>query len=112
MKTKFEQAQDFDVGISQDSIGGVILDQEQTIDVLFSTDADMTVEITEESPFECDFGTSVSGGDYSGPYEVTPSTSRQVLATTNKTLSQNVVIKPIPSNYGLITWNGSTLTVS
>lgn len=32
--------------------------------------------------------------------------------TENKTTQQNIVINPIPSNYGLITWNGSVITVS
>jgi hypothetical protein len=35
-----------------------------------------------------------------------------VLATAEKVVTRNIVINPIPSNYGLITWNGSTLTVS
>ena len=36
----------------------------------------------------------------------------QTLATAEKTVLENIVINPIPSNYGLITWNGSVLTVS
>ena len=50
--------------------------------------------------------------EYSGAYEVTPSLQAQVLPTAGRSLAQNVTINPIPSNYGLITWNGSTLTVS
>ena len=57
-----------------------------------------------------------SGGavipDYHGEYEVVPSGSRQVLHTAGEHLYRDVVVEPIPSNYGLITWNGSTLTVS
>lgn len=49
---------------------------------------------------------------YDGEYEVIPSTEEQVLETANKRMTQNVVIKPIPNNYGLITWDGSSLTVS
>lgn len=49
---------------------------------------------------------------YRGEYEITPSQSAQVLETTDKMLRENVVVAPIPSNYGLITWDGSTLTVS
>ena len=55
---------------------------------------------------------SVGGDPYEGSYSVTPSTETQVLNTQYKTMSQNVTINPIPSNYGLITWNGSTITVS
>lgn len=49
---------------------------------------------------------------YEGSYEVTPNQERQVLNTRHKTLNQNVVVNPIPPNYGLITYNGRTLTVS
>ena len=49
---------------------------------------------------------------YSGPYEVTPSDTEQVLETDAFYMNGNITINPIPSNYGLITWNGSTLTVS
>ena len=49
---------------------------------------------------------------YTGETVITPSTTEQVLATAEKVVTRNIVITPIPSNYGLITWNGSTLTVS
>ena len=49
---------------------------------------------------------------YDGPTEVTPGEEPQVLNTAEKVVARNIVINPIPSNYGLITWNGSTLTVS
>ena len=49
---------------------------------------------------------------YTGQTEVTPGTEAVVLATANKTVFSDITINPIPSNYGLITWNGSTLTVS
>jgi len=49
---------------------------------------------------------------YTGETVITPSTTEQVLNTADKVVARNIVINPIPSNYGLITWNGSTLTVS
>lgn len=49
---------------------------------------------------------------YGGMYEVTPTLDTQVLATSGMVMDRDVIIRPIPSNYGLITWNGSTLTVS
>lgn len=49
---------------------------------------------------------------YTGDYEVTPSSETQTLATDSFYMTGNITINPIPSNYGLITWNGSTLTVS
>ena len=49
---------------------------------------------------------------YTGAYEVTPSEETQVLETKYLRMTDNVTINPIPSNYGLITWNGSIITVS
>ena len=49
---------------------------------------------------------------YEGAYEVTPSAEAQTLATKNLRMTDDVVVKPIPSNYGLITWDGSVITVS
>lgn len=55
----------------------------------------------------------IAGGvPYGGPYEVTPSADTQVLATASCALDGDITVYPIPSNYGLITWNGSVLTVS
>lgn len=65
-------------------------------------------------------GASFSVGDgfpiyptaYTGSYTVTPAAAAQTLNTAGLMMTENVTIEPIPSNYGLITWNGSTLTVS
>lgn len=54
----------------------------------------------------------IGGQAYAGPYAVTPTTSTQTLSTSGKTMTDDVVVNPIPSNYGLITWNGAILTVS
>ena len=49
---------------------------------------------------------------YEGEYEVTPTRQTQTLGTSQKVMVRDVVVNPIPSNYGLITYNGSVLTVS
>ena len=58
----------------------------------------------------------VNGGKiypvYTGEIEVTPSAYEQTLYTEDLVLMKNIKINPIPQNYGLITWNGSTLKVS
>ena len=51
-------------------------------------------------------------GTPDGITEITPSQDTQILQTSNKALTRNIVVNPIPSNYGLVTWNGSVLTVS
>lgn len=54
----------------------------------------------------------VDATPYTGSYEVTPSDQEQVLQTNGLLMDGNVIINPIPSNYGLITWDGNTLSVS
>lgn len=49
---------------------------------------------------------------YDGAYEWTPTGSAQIIEIENKKALGPITINPIPNNYGLITWNGSTLTVS
>lgn len=64
--------------------------------------------------FTAEFGAfqTILPDPYPGPYEVTPSQETQSLATRNKAMAQNVIVNPIPSQYGLITWDGSKLRVS
>lgn len=54
----------------------------------------------------------VRGDPYEGEYTVVPSALKQILQTKDKLLRENVVVAPIPRNYGLITYNGFELTVS
>lgn len=49
---------------------------------------------------------------YTGEYEFTPTDEAQTIPIFGKTATRDIVINPIPSNYGKISWNGSTLTVS
>lgn len=80
-------------------------------DVTFSDDSGFSCSFSEDSEFDVDFGANV-GREYTGTYEVTPSDQTQTLLTTNRIMTENVVINPIPNNYGLITYNGSVITVS
>ena len=89
--------------------------------------SDIHITLTLEDPAEAtlqvddDVGLSlglsepyINGGAayYDGEYEVTPSQATQTLETAHLKMRDNVVINPIPSNYGLITWDGSKLKVS
>lgn len=72
----------------------------------------VTVEV--ESPsysVETASGMLEGGTPYTGIYEITPSSLEQVLNTELRTLSGNIVVKPIPSNYGRIAWDGTAITV-
>lgn len=53
-----------------------------------------------------------SAEPYTGETEFTPTEETQVVPTQNYFMTSNITINPIPSNYGLITWNGSVITVS
>ncbi len=49
---------------------------------------------------------------YDGVTEFTPSPETQTIKINGYRGISDITINPIPSNYGLITWNGSILTVS
>ena len=49
---------------------------------------------------------------YTDSYEFTPSINEQTISIAGKRATSDIIIHPIPQSYGLITWNGSTLTVS
>lgn len=48
---------------------------------------------------------------YDGPIEITSSRETQVLETQEKILITNIIVNPIPENYGRLLWTGNTLTV-
>lgn len=84
--------------------------------------ANITVETRNDAEIELRSGkggnveleisvASASGGIYDGEYTITPSDEVQILPTNSRLLKKNIVIEPIPSNYGHISWNGSVLTV-
>ena len=111
MRVNFQQ-EDFNTKFNNDTVLDADLETVQQIDVEFSGESDFAVNINADDDFVCVLGGEVTTQPYSGAYTVTPTTERQTLPTADKTLSRNIVVNPIPSNYGLITWNGSTLTVS
>ena len=77
----------------------------QTLNASFSTSNNLSASIdaTVFVPIQ---------QDYTGAYDITPSAQAQTLSTEDLHMLHNVTIAPIPSNYGLITYNGSIITVS
>ena len=65
-------------------------------------------------------GLSLSAGEvvnigadlYEGSYEWTPAVTAQTIPINGLQAKADIVIKPIPNNYGLVTYDGSTITVS
>lgn len=49
---------------------------------------------------------------FTGAYIYTPTQNTQTIPINGFKAIEDITIEPIPSNYGLITWNGSTITVS
>lgn len=49
---------------------------------------------------------------YEGEYLFQPSDDEQIIEIADKTATQNIVIEPIPNNYGLIEYDGTTIRVS
>lgn len=48
---------------------------------------------------------------YTGQTVITPSDIAQTLATAEKVVASNIIINPIPENYGRLLYSGNTLTV-
>lgn len=84
-------------------------------------DGNCILELQQEG--ECSLDLAIDGevGTFTKVKEVdywigattfTASAETQVYETNGLTMPRNITINPIPNNYGLITWNGSNLTVS
>ena len=52
------------------------------------------------------------GRRYEGEYNIRPQPYAQTLPTASRKMERDVTVEAIPSNYGLITWDGSKLRVS
>lgn len=88
----------------------VVIDGE--LSLLLEGTADGSLIIPESGEFGVITAMRDGYPAYEGPMEITPTQETQTLDTAMKSVLGNIVINPIPNNYGLITWNGSTLTVS
>ena len=87
----------------------VVIDGEMSL--LTALDADMSLLIPEQG--ECGIVTAFREYPaYTGPVEFTPSEEAQTIDAAGKAVLENLVIDPIPNNDGLITWDGSVITVS
>lgn len=56
-------------------------------------------------------GVRDSSSSYTGEYEFTPNDDTQVVEIAGLKATQDIIINPVPSNYGHIAWNGAYLTV-
>lgn len=89
----------------------LILDGEVSLDMVKDGDGALMLEGAAEFGIVIEAG-SAEYPNYTGATTVTPGDQAVVLATADTIVHDDIVVAPIPSNYGLITWNGNTLTVS
>lgn len=85
-----------------------------TFNATFAESDHFNASFSESNNFAGGFGEVqyVKVGDYyDGDYSATPSEGSQTIPTALKLMAHDFVIQPIPSNYGRISWNGSTLSV-
>ena len=71
--------------------------------------------IEKNIPISVDVETPIVAGvakEDEGEYDITPTNTEQVFSTEGKRCPHNFIVEPIPNNYGLITYNGSIITVS
>lgn len=84
-----------------------------TLTIETGTDALLTLEGIESAVLHAEATTYVDTSViYDGSYEWTPTQQTQTIPIADKKATADIVINPIPSNYGLITYDGSTITVS
>lgn len=89
----------------------LVLDGELELVVELDGDIDLIVELDGE------LGIITKGAGSSYPIyhditEVTPSEDTQTLSTDGFLMENNIIINPIPTNYGKITWDGTKIIVS
>ena len=72
----------------------------------------LKISTPDEVKMSASVGIPIYPEPYAGDYTITPSAETQTLATEGLMMTANVTVNPIPSNYGLITYNGSVITVS
>ena len=83
-----------------------------TFSIEFRESEAFGIAFSDDGAFSADFGVVISSTPYQGEYEFTPSGETQTVNTAGYALAQDIIINPIPPNYGKITWNGSVITVS
>ena len=57
-------------------------------------------------------GSGIVYPTYEGQTEITPSEDTQTLSTDGFLMANNIIVNPIPTNYGRITWDGTKIIVS
>ena len=87
----------------------LVLDGELTLLNVFDGELDDILEFDGELGIVTEFS---GHEEYHGETDITPSEEVQTLLTDSKLMGSNIIIEPIPTNYGRITWDGTKIIVS
>ena len=82
--------------------------EETQFHIGFEESSGFSVNFSEDSGFHADL---FEGHLFEGETDFTPTDEVQTISTKGLVLPENIVINPIPSNYGHIAWNGAVLMV-
>ena len=112
--------QDYELSLDEINSYDLTLESNEDYNILLDVDGaqeyNLDIEQDESLNYILDSGVAIvnyiEGEIYEGPYSVIPSLDPQILKTNGYVLTKDITVGAIPSNYGLITWNGMTLTVS
>ena len=83
--------------------------------ITFNGGSTFTATFPQNETFPIELSETIErpiGDYYEGPYEFTPSDEEQTVPIAELVATENIKIKPVPSGYGKISWNGAYLTVS
>lgn len=88
------------VVLGGDWAGDLVIDGDCSLDIIQDGSAVQIIQVRGGYPV------------YSGPTVYIPGAQDQVVSAAGFVFASDITVAKIPSNYGLITWNGSALTVS
>lgn len=89
----------------------ISMETSQTFPIEFVIDGDTEVAVTDAT---MEIGTFDGGSihpTYQGDYEFTPAEDEQIINIKGHSAKENIIIKPIPSNYGRIIYNGTYIRI-
>jgi len=82
----------------------LLLDEEE--DIVLEDDQGDDLILEDADPYRQEYD------EYTGPTVFTPGRQAQIVLTARKVVLTDIRINPIPQNYGLVSYDGSVITIS
>lgn len=75
---------------------------------------EVKLSVEDNFPIELDVDVAFNNKatSYLGPTSFIPTEERQIAHTAGQLIEQDIIVEPIPSNYGKITWDGRRITIT